>query len=180
MGKARGNPARSAGGRQFDAMASRQPAADGGDRLTGPVGRRPLVDDQCIERPDEEVVGAPPGHLAQQIRIDACADHGRCPNRELRLTMLRLRAAVALGQVALTDVLVLDRMLTRNVPASSIAAPANFEQDFARKVLFFGCSASSRSARSSTSPLAIPERAIRTAAIRSSGVGRRLSDPTRS
>ena len=62
---------------ELDAVAARDPSADSGDGLGTVFACRPYVGHQRLERPEPQVIGAPPAHLVEQPGIDPSPDHRR-------------------------------------------------------------------------------------------------------
>jgi len=66
---------RSAGGDELDPASLSESLAQLGDGYCGSFARGPHVHDQRFQRPEPQVVLAPPGRLIQERRVDATADH---------------------------------------------------------------------------------------------------------
>jgi hypothetical protein len=126
--------------------------------LGAAFGCSPHVDHQCFERPEPQVIGAPPDHLVKETGIDPRPDHGRSSQRLLGLAVLGLRMCPVFGKVALADAFGLERLLTGRT-AFLDGVGGQLEQDLTGKVLFFGCSGASSAANHLSNHLTCPETA---------------------
>src|ERR687891_2377083 len=88
---------------ELDAVAASDPSADRRDGFTAVFGCRPYVGHQRLERPEPQVIGAPPAHLVEQPGIDPGPDHRRRPQRVLGLVVLGPRVSPVLGKVTLAN-----------------------------------------------------------------------------
>jgi hypothetical protein len=88
---------------ELDAVTARDPSADSGDGFGTVFARCPYVGHQRLERPEPQVIGAPPAHLVQQPGIDPGPDHCRRPQRVLSLIVLGPGVSPVLGKVALAN-----------------------------------------------------------------------------
>jgi hypothetical protein len=111
----RGRPAiwasRSGRGCEVDIVAARDLSTDCRDGCGAVIGCSPHVGHQRFERPEPQVIGAPPAHLLEQPRIDPCPDHRRRPQCILGLVVLGLGVGSVLGKVAFADACELERSL---------------------------------------------------------------------
>src|ERR687892_37188 len=96
---------------ELDAVAASDPSADRRDGFTAVFGCRPYVGHQRWERPEPQVIGAPPAHLVEQSGIYSGPDHRRRPQRVLGLVVLGRRVGPVFGKVALADAFELEGLL---------------------------------------------------------------------
>jgi hypothetical protein len=68
---------------------------------------------QRLQRPYPQVIGAPPGSILDQVRLDTRPDHRCGPQAEVELETLHLAPGAAVRQKPLREVLHLDGVLPR-------------------------------------------------------------------
>jgi len=92
-------------------VAAGNSPADRRDGLGAAFGCSPDVGHQRLERPEPQVIGAPPDQPVEQPGIDVRPDHRSPPQCILGLVVLDLRVRPVFGKVAFADAFELERPL---------------------------------------------------------------------
>ncbi len=122
---------------QLDETALGESTTDNFDRLTGSIRRDPDVHDEGLQRPEPDVIRAPPADFIKQARIDTAAQHRRGAQGELALVVLRHVCATASGRYR-------SRIPSNTIgesrlaPANSMASAASSSSTSAGNVLLRG------------------------------------------